>query len=426
MLKRPGVLALCFLTAYCFVSSKTMASGTISETSQIESALNGLILPWSENVSMTLTNGYDNDGPDDMHSGIKGMSLDFAKTSNEAIYSPAMGVVGFIGSGWNGGYGNCVFINTYDGLTIVLGHLLSVDDTIKKGEKIEQGQFIGYMGSTGLSTGTHLHFEIRKGEDMFRPDKKTKIFGDYIVGDFSKTHYYQMFKGAVVERKASYAPPASTADEIIISAEAGKSDDVSGRSVSQSSSNPKIVGLHSQMNPVLLGEVAAIDVKTSDNVTRVDIFNDRGALVGMSETPASTQNGVKEWLVDFKAEYAGVQTITAIARFGGETASETASLSVTVETAVIYSVETNKTLVKSGEFITVVIVTNKAANEIWIEDGTGKYCNATSFSQNGDRRVWEAFWRPTDIGMREAFAYASDADGNVDSLRFAVSMQDEE
>ncbi len=62
-------------------------------------------------------------------------------------------------SGWNGGYGNYVVISHANGTQTLYGHL--ANSIVSSGQTVNQGQTIGYMGSTGRSTGTHLHFEVR-------------------------------------------------------------------------------------------------------------------------------------------------------------------------------------------------------------------------------------------------------------------------
>lgn len=71
------------------------------------------------------------------------------------------------GSTWNWAYGIRVRIDHGDGLQSVYGQLSSV--AVKTGDTVEKGQLIGYMGSTGRSTGTHLHLEVRQDGNPFNP-----------------------------------------------------------------------------------------------------------------------------------------------------------------------------------------------------------------------------------------------------------------
>ena len=64
-------------------------------------------------------------------------------------------------AGVNGGYGNCVMIDHGNGYYTLYGHMSSI--TVSVNQTVSQGQVIGYVGSTGYSTGPHLHFEIRSG-----------------------------------------------------------------------------------------------------------------------------------------------------------------------------------------------------------------------------------------------------------------------
>ena len=62
-------------------------------------------------------------------------------------------------AGWVGGYGNLVVIDHGGGLATAYGHNTSV--AVGVGQSVAQGQVIGYLGSTGHSTGPHVHFEVR-------------------------------------------------------------------------------------------------------------------------------------------------------------------------------------------------------------------------------------------------------------------------
>lgn len=89
-------------------------------------------------------------------------ATDIAADCGEEVYSSNEGVVIESSDGWNGGYGNFIIIKHPNNVYSLYGHLsLRV---IEKGEKVEKGQLIGYVGNTGYTvgnTGCHLHFEIR-------------------------------------------------------------------------------------------------------------------------------------------------------------------------------------------------------------------------------------------------------------------------
>jgi murein DD-endopeptidase MepM/ murein hydrolase activator NlpD len=72
-----------------------------------------------------------------------------------------------VSAGPNGGYGNATVINHGGGLATLYGHQSSI--VVSVGQIIEQGQLIGYVGSTGKSTGCHLHFEVRVGGNPVNP-----------------------------------------------------------------------------------------------------------------------------------------------------------------------------------------------------------------------------------------------------------------
>ena len=83
--------------------------------------------------------------------------LDISGEKGDTVIAPADGVV--MKSGWTGGYGNMVEIDHNNGLTTRYGHLSQIEAVV--GEEIKRGQIIGKVGSTGRSTGPHLHYEVR-------------------------------------------------------------------------------------------------------------------------------------------------------------------------------------------------------------------------------------------------------------------------
>ena len=87
-----------------------------------------------------------------MHEGI-----DIGATYGSAIHAAASGTV--IYCGWESGYGNLTVIDHGGNLATAYGHQSSIAVTC--GQQVSQGQVIGYVGSTGHSTGPHLHFEVR-------------------------------------------------------------------------------------------------------------------------------------------------------------------------------------------------------------------------------------------------------------------------
>ncbi|MBD2509967.1 peptidoglycan DD-metalloendopeptidase family protein [Nostoc muscorum FACHB-395] len=84
--------------------------------------------------------------------------LDFAASYGSKIRAADSGRVIF--AGWYGGYGRAVIIDHGNGLTTLYGHTSEL--YVSEGQAVERGQAIGAVGSTGFSTGPHLHFEVRR------------------------------------------------------------------------------------------------------------------------------------------------------------------------------------------------------------------------------------------------------------------------
>ncbi len=85
--------------------------------------------------------------------------IDYAASRGTPVMAAGDGVVTFVGSA--GGYGNMVELRHADGITTRYGHLQRFAKNLRVGRTVSQGDCIGYVGSTGLATGPHLHFEFR-------------------------------------------------------------------------------------------------------------------------------------------------------------------------------------------------------------------------------------------------------------------------
>ena len=95
-----------------------------------------------------------------MHNG-----LDIGGAQGQPIWASKAGTV--LIAGWQGGYGNAVVIGHEGGLTTLYAHMSQI--SVSVGTQLDTGDFVGQVGSTGLSTGPHLHFEMRVNGNLIDP-----------------------------------------------------------------------------------------------------------------------------------------------------------------------------------------------------------------------------------------------------------------
>lgn len=132
------------------IGSASYSSGFCGNTAVSGPGANGwFTLPTG---SYSVSGWYFHDPGNPTHIG-----LDYTCHLGDPIYAADNGVVVF--SGWGGGYGNLVQINHGNGYVTYYGHFDSI--WVGCGESVYQGQVIGLCGTTGWSTGPHLHYEIR-------------------------------------------------------------------------------------------------------------------------------------------------------------------------------------------------------------------------------------------------------------------------
>lgn len=136
--------------------------GTLSGAAKTGSSSKGKGVPSYSQGSLKAVSGYfinpvpgarKSRGTSSSHRGV-----DLAAPTGTPIQASASGRVTFARSGYNGGFGNLVIIAHNNGTETLYAHQSKIGTSV--GARVDQGDVIGYVGSTGRSTGPHLHFEV--------------------------------------------------------------------------------------------------------------------------------------------------------------------------------------------------------------------------------------------------------------------------
>lgn len=134
-----------------------------------------------KDYTMSSGYGYRSDpiyGTTKFHAG-----LDFAATMGTPVFATADGVVEE--AGWKGGYGNCINLSHGYNYTTRYGHLSEI--LVPAGKNVKRGELIGRVGSTGKSTGPHLHYEVR-----FKDEPQNPV--NYYFMDVAPEEYSEMIR----------------------------------------------------------------------------------------------------------------------------------------------------------------------------------------------------------------------------------------
>jgi murein DD-endopeptidase MepM/ murein hydrolase activator NlpD len=116
--------------------------------------------------SITSVFGYRSD-PFDSENAEYHPGIDFKGAKGDPVHVTADGEVIFTGR--KGGYGNCIIVQHKNDFQTLYGHLSHIN--VSEGQEVNTGDIIGKVGSTGRSTGTHLHYEVRKNGKPINPVK---------------------------------------------------------------------------------------------------------------------------------------------------------------------------------------------------------------------------------------------------------------
>jgi murein DD-endopeptidase MepM/ murein hydrolase activator NlpD len=131
-----------------------------------------------------------------MHQGV-----DFGAAHGEPIMAAAGGTVSF--AGWHGGHGNYVMLRHTGELATAYGHMAKI--LVKPGQRVRQGDVIGHVGSTGLSTGPHLHYEVWLRGKPVNPVSLRFVGGSELTGSALAEFRRQMAGWRSVRRTSSPA-----------------------------------------------------------------------------------------------------------------------------------------------------------------------------------------------------------------------------
>ena len=137
--------------------------------------------------------------------------IDYAAGSGTPIFAVGDGVIGK--AGWGGGYGNVVEIKHSRGYSTRYAHLKGFASGIRPGTRVKQGEVIGYVGSTGLSTAPHLHYEFHMGGRPVNPNTIKFITGDPVPGR-NRDHFRRVVRSQIASMNGR--------SETVLLADAGK------------------------------------------------------------------------------------------------------------------------------------------------------------------------------------------------------------
>jgi len=131
--------------------------------------------------------------------------VDFAAPTGTPVNAAGDGVIEM--ANFNGNYGNYVLLRHNQRYRTAYGHLSSFAKGVKPGKRVRQGEIIGFVGSTGLSTGAHLHYEVHEGERQVNPLSIKVAGGQKLKGpDLNRF----VAERAQIEMRLAATPAATT------------------------------------------------------------------------------------------------------------------------------------------------------------------------------------------------------------------------
>ena len=142
--------------------------------------------------------------------------VDYAAPTGTPVKAVGEGVV--TAKGWSGGYGNQVIVRHGGGLESMYSHLSGYARGLKNGQKVRQGEVIGFVGMTGLATGPHLDFRLRQGGRFINPGKAINPRGEPVsksaMGAFEKVMAQELALLKGEQSAAEYTVDSIVPDQV--------------------------------------------------------------------------------------------------------------------------------------------------------------------------------------------------------------------
>ena len=150
-----------------------------------------------------ITSGFAYARPHPIMGGTRPhLAIDYAAPTGTPVRAVADGVV--VKAGWDGGYGQVVHIRHGAGYETLYAHLSRFGRGIRPGTRVSQRQVVGYVGTTGMSTGPHLHYEVIKDGGRVNPLGEKFIPGEPIPA--ARRVEFQRHAASLIERLEAEAP----------------------------------------------------------------------------------------------------------------------------------------------------------------------------------------------------------------------------
>jgi len=157
-----------------------------------------------------ISSGYNRTRPHPVLGGVRPhLAVDYVAPAGTPVWAVADGVVKF--AGWKRGYGKTVILRHMANYQTIYGHLSRFEKGIRSGAKVLQRQVIGYVGSTGVSTGPHLDYRVIKDGKFVNPLKETFLPGKPISQSSrpsfisTRDSYLQQIRNGLKSRASSPA-----------------------------------------------------------------------------------------------------------------------------------------------------------------------------------------------------------------------------